>query len=552
MQGRIRSQSGRLTMSAAPAEEELPFTCDIEPADRSVDRLLACIGLLDDAAPLFQPGERVPRAGVLLALPALVKSGVFAVARDIYGTIGPAFYGLRTTLVATLLMALLRIKRPEALKEHSPADLGRLLGLDRAPEVKTLRRKLTRLASFGQAAAFGRMLASRRVASLGEAVGFLSLDGHVRVYHGKHALPKTHVARMRLAMPATSDYWVNDGKGGPLFVITAPANAGMVKMLPIVLGEVRGLVGDRRLTIVFDRGGWSPKLFVSLLAKGFDVLTCRKGRFGRVPTRDFARHRASLDGQPVEYVLADKKVRFLDGSLTLRQVTRLAEDDKHQTPIITSRFDLPAVEVAFRMFSRWKQEKFFKCLREEYALDALVDYRVEPDARSAQPQAPRPRRHPPGCSRGPGPPPRRIRRRGLLQPGAAPPNHARFQERHLESARRQLARHPPRPRTRGASRPDAPARPRRAGHRRAHRQALHREKAPHQPLQDGGLPGRGRAGAAERPELPPSRGRGAHPHPVGDQRRRQHRGHRHRTPRHPGAAQLAPSHSRARAPSATT
>ena len=377
-------------LSAAQGEEELPFTCDSNPADRSVDRLLACIGLLDDAAPLFQPGERVPRAGVLLALPALVKSGVFEVARDIYGTIGPAFYGLRTTLVATLLMALLRIKRPEALKEHSPVDLGRLLGLDRAPEVKTLRRKLTRLASFGQAAAFGRMLASRRVASLGEAVGFLYLDGHVRVYHGKHALPKTHVARMRLAMPATSDYWLNDGKGEPLFVITAQANAGMVKMLPLVLGEVRGLVGDRRLTIVFDRGGWSPKLFVSLLAKGFDVLTYRKGPFGRVPTRDFARHHAVLDGQPVEYVLADKKVRFLDGRLTLRQVTRLADDDKHQTPIITSRFDLPAVEVAFRMFSRWKQENFFKYLREEYALDALVDYRVEPD--DPMREVPNPRR----------------------------------------------------------------------------------------------------------------------------------------------------------------
>lgn len=184
---------------------------------------------------------------------------------------------------------------------------------------------------------------------------------------------------MRLAMPATSDYWVNDGTGDPLFVITAQANAGMVKMLPLVLGEVRGLVGKRRLTIVFDRGGWSPKLFASLLASGFDVLTYRKGRFARVPTRDFSRHRAVLDGQRVEYVLADKKVRFLDGKLVLRQVTRLSDDDKHQTPIITSRFDLPAVEVAFRVFARWTQENFFKYLREEYALDALVDYRVEPD-----------------------------------------------------------------------------------------------------------------------------------------------------------------------------
>jgi prepilin-type processing-associated H-X9-DG protein len=93
------------------------------------------------------------------------------------------------------------------------------------------------------------------VALRGNALGFLYVDGHVRVYHGRHQLPKTHVARMRLSMPATSDYWVNDMAGDPLFVVTTEANAGLVKMLPVVLGEVRWLIGERRVTVVFDRGG---------------------------------------------------------------------------------------------------------------------------------------------------------------------------------------------------------------------------------------------------------------------------------------------------------
>jgi prepilin-type processing-associated H-X9-DG protein len=281
--------------------------------------------------------------------------------------------------VALLLMALLRIKRPEGLKEHLPEDLGRLLGLDRAPEVKTLRRKLTRLAASGQAVAFGRALAERRVAAHGAALGFLYVDGHVRVYHGKHALPKTHVARMRLAMPATSDYWVNDAKGDPLFVITAEANAGMVKMLPIVLGEIRVLLGKRPITIVFDRGGYSPKLFRKLIADGFHLLTYRKGRSQRIPRNQFHLRRAVIEGQKVAYLLADQRVRLLGGKLRLRQVTRLTEDTGHQTPILTSRTDLRPIEVAFRMFERWRQENFFKYLREEYALDALVDHQVEPD-----------------------------------------------------------------------------------------------------------------------------------------------------------------------------
>jgi transposase len=372
--------SGASNLSAGVAldDEPTPVSFDTDPADRHMDRLLAYLGVLDDAAPLFRAGPRVPHGGVLLALPALVAGGVFTIARETYGGIGPAFYGLRTTLVALLLMALLRIKRPEGLKEHSPGDLGRVLGLDRAPEVKTVRRKLRRLAACGRAADFGRALAQRRVADRGAAMGFLYVDGHVRVYHGQRTLPKAHVAQMRLAMPATTDYWVNDVRGDPLFVVTAEANAGLVRMLPGVLAEVRALVGERRVTVVFDRGGYSPKLFLQLFADGFDLLTYRKGRSRRVARARFTRHEAVLDGIPVAYLLADQGVRLLGGKLRLRQVTRLAENG-HQTPILTSRRDLPAVEVAFRMFERWRQENFFKYLREEYALDALVEYAIVPD-----------------------------------------------------------------------------------------------------------------------------------------------------------------------------
>jgi hypothetical protein len=307
----------------------------------------------------------------------LVISGVFECAQRIYGTLGPAFYGLRTSLLTLLLMALWRIKRPEGLKEHSPQDLGRVLGLDRAPEVKTLRRKLAQLAAAGRAAQFGQALAKQRVALRGEALGFLYTDGHVRVYHGQHTLPKAHVARMRISLPATSDYWVNDSSGDPLFVVTAEANAGLVKMLPAILAQVRALVGKRRLTVVFDRGGFSPKLFLQIL-DDFDLLTYRKGRYPRIPRKRFQTCRTRRDGRTISYVLADQEVRLLKGQLRLRQVTRLM-DNGHQTPILTSRRDLPPAQVAYRMFDRWRQENFFKYLREEYALDALVEYATVPD-----------------------------------------------------------------------------------------------------------------------------------------------------------------------------
>jgi hypothetical protein len=350
---------------------------DTDPTDRWMDRLLAAMGLLDDAAPLFRSGESRPRAGVLLALPPLIATGLFEVAKEVYGDLAPAFYGLRSTFLILLFLSLLRIKRPENLKEYAPGDLGGVFGLDRAPEVKTLRRKLARLARAGRAERFGLLLAQRRVAERGKVLGFLYLDGHVRVYHGKHRIPKAHVARMRLALPATTDYWINDKRGDPLFVLTAEANAGLARMLPQLTREIRPLVGRRRVTIVFDRGGWSPKLFKRLVADGFDILTYRKAPMRKIPPAQFSRRSGRVDGRFLRYVLDDRNIRLLKGSLRLRQVTRLT-DSGHQTAIVTSRTDLSALVVAHRMFERWRQENFFKYLREEYMIDALVDYAVEP------------------------------------------------------------------------------------------------------------------------------------------------------------------------------
>jgi len=373
-----RDTPGSSQARGDPDEEPVPMSLDVDAADRSVDRLLACCGLLDDAAPVFAPARGLAGAGVLLAIPALLDSGIFVLARKLYGQIGPAFYGLRTTVLSLLLMALLRIKRPEHLKERDPAGLGRLLGLDRAPEVKTLRRKLTRLAAYHRAEQLGADLARHRVEQRGDVVGFLYVDGHVRAYHGTRTLPKAFVTTRRLAMPATTDYWVNDSVGDPLLVLTAPANAGLAKMLPAVLDQVREVVGSRRVTVVFDRGGYSPKLFASILARGFDIVTYRKGTSRRIAVRRFVRRRAKLDGRWVSYDLNDQPVRLLKGKLRLRQVTRRS-DDGHQTPVLTSRWDLRDIEVAYRMFERWRQENFFKYMREEFLLDALVDYRVEPD-----------------------------------------------------------------------------------------------------------------------------------------------------------------------------
>ena len=371
----VAAPSGSAALAAVPSSPPSPWGQD--PFDRSLDRFLASQGLLEDAEPLFASGQELPRVGALLAIPLLVSSGLFVEADRLYGSIGPAFYGLRTSLLVLVLMALLRIKHPECLKEYSPSELGRILGLDRAPEVKTVRRKLKRL-SAGPSEALLEALARRRVAAREEAMGFLYVDGHVRVYSGKHRLPKAHVARMRMSLPAAQEVWVNDADGDPLFFVTQEAHPQLVSALPPVLQEVRELVGDeRRITVVFDRGGWSPKLFKQMVAAGFDVLTYRKGKTEPVPAVDFEVHDAPGTGGRQQWSLHERSVwvgNKADG-LWMRQVTRRQGD--HQTHVLTTRQDLVITEVAYRMFARWRQENFLKYMRQEFAIDALLEYGFE-------------------------------------------------------------------------------------------------------------------------------------------------------------------------------
>src|SRR6202795_3825696 len=274
------------------------LTIDRDPTDRSGDRCLARLGLLDDAAPLFGNQEELPRAGVLLAVPVLLAHGGLEVFSRLFGSIGPAFYGLRTTVLSLVLLALLRVKRPENVKEYSPAQLGRLLGLDRMAEVKTLRRKLTLLAERGQGHALMNELARLRLAQDEDRVAFLYLDGHVREYSGKEPLAKTKKAQRSVATCAATDTWLHDADGAPLLVVTSEMNAGLTQVLEPIVREAKALLPvGRLLTVLLDRGGWSVQLFARLSALGVDVITYRKGKRRLVPRSRFTAQRVQEDGQ---------------------------------------------------------------------------------------------------------------------------------------------------------------------------------------------------------------------------------------------------------------
>lgn len=384
----VSTHTVRRALAGAPAVEPAggpglePLA---RPADRSVERQAARAGLITEAAPVICQGASLPLAGALIIVPSLVATGLLDAAAGLYSTGRAAFYGLRSLMLSIVFACLVGEPRAEGLTRVDPTDIGRLLGLDRAPEVKTMRRRMEGLARLGRADQLIDALARRHLHTHPDAVGIFYIDGHVRAYHGGAEVPKAHVARIRLAMRAEVDTWVCDRNGDGLLVWNTPPGASLTGELRSVVTKIRTLVGpDARPTICFDRGGWSPKLFAELTLAGFDILTYRKSPAPKEPRSAFMAYQFTDDsGATHDYLLADRHVRIAYDSgkrrFACRQITRLDPATGHQTQVLTTRHDPDPSPVAHAMFNRWSQENFFRYMRAHYGLDALDSYATVDD-----------------------------------------------------------------------------------------------------------------------------------------------------------------------------
>jgi transposase-like protein len=370
------------------------------PADRDAERAAARWGKLPHAEPVFAPAARVPLAGLLLAIPALEATGLLSCAATVFGSLRNGFYGLDTMLVEGVLRALAGEPRAEGATRIDPAALGRVLGLDRGPEVKTIRRNITALAATGRAGELLAAMAAAHVARLDrtnpDLLAVFYVDGHVRAYQGGRKVAKTHLSRLKFPAPATVETWVSDASGDPVLVVMADPGASLAMELRRLLPDLRRAVGDdRRVLVGFDRGGWSPVLFEHMDAQGFDVLTWRKGLAEDVDP-DLFTDVTYVDetGRTHAWRVADTTVDLPVGEhddvFTMRQVSLTVANSKtargehpaaatRQIHILTTRDDLPVEQVIYRMGSRWRQENYFRYARMHFDLDSHDAYATTDD-----------------------------------------------------------------------------------------------------------------------------------------------------------------------------
>jgi len=360
---------------------------------RTSERALAAFGLLNAAESRFESCNDVSNGGVLTSLPSLMANGLYHKVDECFKEFD-GYYSVTHIMTLLAFMALSRIKTVEKLRWQPPGELGKLLGLDRIPEVRCLREKISALSADGVSEKWGDLLTEKWLNDYPDLSGTLYIDGHVRLYAGKEKLPKQYVSRERLCLRGVMDFWVNDMLGQPFFVVRTTVNPGMLEVLkndivPHLLGEVPNQPTEQMLSadpclhrfiIVFDREGYSPAFFRAM----WDQHRIACMTYHKYPDDDWEESEfknVSVDlvnGETAEMKLAERGSYIGCGKekIWIKEVRKLTKSG-HQTSIVSSAYSLANTVIAVLMFARWCQENFFNYMMQHFAIDLLSEYSKE-------------------------------------------------------------------------------------------------------------------------------------------------------------------------------
>ena len=355
---------------------------------READRVSASLGDLQETLPFFEVANNVCNAGVLFILPSLLAQGLLK-GETLYKKLSKGYYGLVTVLLFLAFMALSRIKTPEQLKNCKVGELGRILGLDRCPETKCLRKKIGEIVSQSKAQEYNAALARDWLSEEGDEPFYFYIDGHVRVYHGRQAtLAKKFVSREKLCLAGTTEYWINNELGMPYLVVIGHLNEKLKvaikqQIIPILLKETSAFIDEEelikdgcpRFTMIFDREAYEPGFFKWLWEEHrIAVITYRKNVKDKWSPDEFIEYETEVIGKKVKMKLAEHHVEL--SGMKMREI-RKQSDSGHQTSILTTNNQLDMERVGGKMFSRWSQENFFRYMVQDYDLDRMAEYGVD-------------------------------------------------------------------------------------------------------------------------------------------------------------------------------
>lgn len=371
----VKAQAVPENTSSPPASETRAARDDVAPpASETVP------GVVGPSAPVVAGATRY--AGAMLLHVALTQLQLWQVFAACGAQLGRTTLSVAQVVGTVALGFALRLRSIEGFKTALRRDFGALLGLRDAPSVQTLRTHLRALAESVAPDAVLRALLAACLELEPVWEGAYYVDGHFSPYTGQAPVAKGWNAKRRLAEPGHTDVHVHDASGRALFFLNRPLNDSLVRALPAIVTEIRAVVPEQRVVLIFDRGGYSGPGFRALSDQGIGFITYLKGRKARrrFPADRFVHRWWEVDdpagiGKRRRHVyrVYQRSTRIRGAGLVQ---TLVLEDGDAQIPVLTNCDEMPVAKAVHLLRLRWRQENSFKYLSTHYGIEQIVQYGV--------------------------------------------------------------------------------------------------------------------------------------------------------------------------------
>lgn len=292
----------------------------------------------------------------------------------------------RIAIDATLASLAIGERTVEGVRRLATPTGPQLLRTDRSPTANTVRRRLWQFANEHGATLMARM--GRRyldaARSDADAPAVFYIDNHLRPYCGDEVIRKGWRMQDRRVLPGTTDYYVHDEDGRPMFRVDVSSHDSLSQWLMPIAARLRDALGpDERILLAFDRAGSYADDLVALRDSGFEFVAYERKPFALLPDTAFDQ---TIQIRGTAYGLHENRMKNLGRARgRVRRISLRTPDGAQINVLGISR--LPAAALVGILLGRagkdepsgrWVQENGFKHGVERWGINQLDGRKVEP------------------------------------------------------------------------------------------------------------------------------------------------------------------------------
>ncbi len=333
-------------------------------------------------------GAVVQHVGSWLMLAGLREIGFHDLAAQHRGE-AVAAASLRTAIDATAISLALGEGSVEGVRRIATPTAETLLRHPGGVTASWVRRVLHDFAD-ASAKPFAEAMARRLLSRTGEGEDrvFLYVDNHLRPYTGQHVIRKGWRMQDKRAVPGTTDYYVHDEEGCPLWRMSTTSHDSLCAWLMPVVEFAQLSLGEKVTPVLFfDRGGAFPATMAELRDAGAEFVTYERKPYRELGATEFKQSLsitlASEPRRPVRIAYTEAPQKYLRfGRGRVRRIALLMPDGAQVNLLAVS--ELPPEALVRGQLARWGiQENQLKHGVERWGINHLDGRRVEeypPDA----------------------------------------------------------------------------------------------------------------------------------------------------------------------------